>query len=107
MNSTFKHPGTYKVTYEKTSSAAKIDAIISIQKHHLSMTGREIGKDLLASSFDMFRDVILIKKTTEFNGPIAIVPYDNEDAINEGIDKGYHIREFVKDKCIMQRNIPL
>ena len=100
--------GTYEVYWENTSSNKEIISIIDNTEYSNINEFLNYVKTKVLEDFDKFtRDVRCkflypLEEVEEF---IIIVNYDNAYKINLAISKGYAIREFVKDKCVLEKKV--
>jgi len=96
--------GKYEVFWENTKNADLRFTIVNVDKDFENIDDFEqyITKDLF--NFDKFHTGSKQKYAAllDVKEVIRILEYDDEHRINIAYNDGYEIREFVKNKCIMQ-----
>jgi hypothetical protein len=100
-------PGLYEVFWEDNKSYFIHRSEVYITSSFTDKLKFEFDiisnfKDFRCFSSRMVKPYQLIRKKEYHKRTIAIVSYDDEYGINNLINEGYSIREFIKDKCIME-----
>jgi len=97
--------GKYNVYYETTQNSDTHHTVVDLPKCENDEEVHAVLKTLI-SGFDFVKKrekAITLISLLDFTKKVIICDYDNEAMINDCLDRGYRIREFVKDKCILER----
>ena len=107
-------PGTYEVCWEDTKSPKRHISTVILDRECTACDFEAFLRTQLSGfwalrSFENSSACYRLLNVIE-SAPraVAIINYTSEDEINSLINDGYEIREFVKDKCILQlKNISI
>ena len=97
--------GIYKVSWEnKSTTNILVTEVTNTKYNNQKDFMRDIAKNHL-HNFYKYRseNPELIQELEEVEEVIVIAEYDDAYDINTHIAKGYHIRGFIKDKCILEK----
>jgi hypothetical protein len=94
--------GIYRVQYKGTVTSNPIHIDILFPKMKESDLNSFLKERI--NKFEKLNsdNPLTLLSDLNFNKKMHIIHFDNEDLINFYLDNGYQIREFFRDKCVLE-----